>query len=144
MNISSRVIILREKVYYVKVLEKLKLLGLIPLVGDLIENNDVNYVILTLRIISFLKKNKHVFKNFSQDTFEKILILSIDEILVANNIDVKEEHLEPVFSLLRDSFLIRDLSKLLKDFLLKTYYSMKKCCITRPIVITAVNIRDAV
>jgi hypothetical protein len=128
MNVSSKVIILREKVYYVKVLEKLKLLGLIPLVEDLFEANQVNYAILTLRIISFLKKNKKVFRNFTQDTFEKILILSVDEVFKKNNVQVNEEDLELILGLLQNSFLIKQISLFIKDLCLKMYYSVKKNC----------------
>jgi len=128
-SISSRIVKVREKRYYVKVLDQLKLLGLSALVEDLfVEQAPVNYVVLSLRIIAFLQKNKKVFRNFTQDTFEKILLLSIDEVLKQNKVDVKEEELELILQLLQNSFLIQQVSVFVKDLLIKIYYCIKKKC----------------
>jgi len=80
------------------------------------------------------KKNKKVFNNFSQDTFEKILILSVDEIFKINKIDIREEDLNAILSLLQDSFLIKNLALALKDLFIKVYYSSIGCCGPKKIV----------
>jgi len=119
---------LRQKEYYIKLLETLKMNGLIAITKDLVEDSqNINYIKLTLTVLGFLQKNKKLFRNFTQNTFEKILVLSIDEICRINNIQINQDDLRLVLDLLKSSFLIKRIALYIKDIALKLYYSTQ-CC----------------
>jgi len=141
-TIVNKIDATRKKEYYVKVLGQLKLLGLQDLVEDLFnEQTPLNYVILSIRIISFLQENRKVFSNFTQNTFEKILLLSIDEVVKAHNLEIKPEELELIMQLLGNTFLIRKFSLYFKDVLMKVYYSVKnaKCCKSKSVDVVEIQ-----
>lgn len=119
---------IRSKEYYTKLLDILVLNGLL----EIIDTNEINYPLIVINVISFLNKNKKHYRNFSSDTFNKILILSIDEILNKKfNTDLDEEQISVILELVHTKYLIRKASNIIKDILIKIYYKVKcKSCIT--------------
>lgn len=127
--VNDKVEHIRNKKYYAKVLSELKLQGLLTIVQDIMnEDREINYISLTIRVIEFLQKNKKIFRSFTQDKFEKILLISIDEILRSNDISLREEDIELIMTLLRNSFLIKKAGLFLRDIWLKFYYFTQKKC----------------
>ena len=96
---------LRQKPYYIKLLNILVINGLLDIVENELEDGKIDYLPLAVNLISFLNQNKKYYRNFSADTFEKILILSIDEILTVKfKIDIDEKHITLALDLLRSSY----------------------------------------
>jgi hypothetical protein len=127
--INDKIENIRNKKYYFKILEQLKIKGLLPLVQDILnEDREINYILLTVKVIDFLQQNKKIFKSFTQNTFENILLISIDEILRVHDIPLKEEELELIMTLLRNSFLIKKAGVFIRDLWLKFYYATQKKC----------------
>lgn len=105
--------VLKEETIYKRVLDELKMKGLNKLYVKRTEN--VDYLDIILEVINFFNKNKKVLKNFSQEQFENILVIVIDEILEEMKIDVSEEQIEKIIELLKNSLLIKKVSKYLID-----------------------------
>ena len=121
---------LRQKPYYIKLLDILVINGLLEIIEDELEDGKIDYLPFIVNLIVFLNKNKKHYKNFSTNTFEKILILSIDEILTSKfKIDIDEEHITLALDLLRSSYLFKTLISVVKDLFIKIYYNIKckKC-----------------
>jgi hypothetical protein len=129
---------IRNKEYYSKLLETLKLKGLLDIVSDSIVDGKVNYFSLIIKIVSFLQSNKKLFKNFTEDTMEKILILSIDEILKTNEIPIDENEIQLALDLLKSSFLFKSISGFIKDLLIKIYYKCRNNCCNKKSVLSTV------
>ena len=129
MNNKEKIIDLRNKDYYIKLLNRLRHNGLYELFTD----EEVDYPKIVLKVIEFLNQNKKFIKNFQSKDFEKIIILCIDEILTKKyNIDVDYEKLEIVLNLVKNSYLIKTLFIRVKDVFLKNYYKYKcKFCISQ-------------
>jgi len=129
MNIKEDIINLRNKDYYIKLLNRLRHNGLYELFTD----EEVDYPKIVLKVIEFLNQNKKFIKNFQSKDFEKIIILCIDEILTKKyNIDVDYEKLEIVLNLVKNSYLIKTVFIRVKDIFLKNYYKYKcKFCISQ-------------
>ena len=115
----------RNKEYYQKLLKILVHNGLLELIDSKITKENINYTKLTIDVIIFLKKNKKHYSNFNSDTFKKILVLSIDEILKNKlNIDLEDDDIDLILELLYNTYLIRSFNKRIKDFFIKTYYKL--------------------
>jgi len=129
MNNKEKIIDLRNKDYYIKLLNRLRHNGLYELFTD----EEVDYPKIVLKVIEFLNQNKKFIKNFQSKDFEKIIILCIDEILTKKyNIDIDYEKLEIVLNLVKNSYLIKTLFIRVKDIFLKNYYKYKcKFCISQ-------------
>lgn len=127
MNNNEKINKLRNKDYYIKLLNRLRHNGLYEILTD----EDLDYPKLVLKVIEFLNVNKKYIKNFQSKDFENIIILCIDEILTKKyNVDVDYEKLEIVLNLVKNSYLIKTLFIMVKDIFLKNYYKYKcKFCI---------------
>jgi hypothetical protein len=137
-SVQETITKIRGKEYYSKLLETLKLKGLLDIVSDSIVDGKVNYFSLIVKIVSFLQSNKKLFKNFSEDTMEKILILSIDEILKNNDIPIDEKEIQMALDLLKSSFLFKTITGFVKDLLIKIYYKTKNSCCNKKKVFDSV------
>lgn len=112
-----------EETIYKRVLNELKIRGLDKLY---IKRTDlVDYLDIILAVINFLEKNKKVLKNVTQEQFENIVIIVIDEILEEMEIDMSEEQIEKIMELLKNSLLVKKVSKYLID---KFKIIFNKCC----------------
>ena len=127
MNNKEKINELREKDYYIKLLNHMRHNGLYEVFTD----EEIDYPKIVLKVIEFLKVNKRYIKNFQSKDFEKIIILCIDDILTKKyNVDVDHEKLEIVLNLVKNSYLIKTLFIMIKDVFLKNYYKYKcKFCI---------------
>jgi hypothetical protein len=121
---------LREDSYYVRLMEILVINGLLDIFEEEIRDGKIDYLPLVLNLIKFLEKNKKHYRNFSSDTFESIIILSIDEIINKKfQINLEEEQLKMVLELVKNSYLFKSTITFMKDFLIKMYYKCKcKSC----------------
>jgi hypothetical protein len=129
MNIKEDIINLRNKDYYIKLLNRLRHNGLYQVFTD----EELDYSKIVLKIIEFLNTNKKYIKNFQSKDFEKIIILCIDEILTKKyNVEIDHEKLEIVLNLVKNSYLIKTVFIRVKDIFLKNYYKYKcKFCISQ-------------
>jgi hypothetical protein len=123
--------VLKEETVYKKVLKELKVKGLDKLYINRTET--VDYLDIILAVINFLEKNKKVLKNVTQDQFENIVVIVIDEILEEMKIDTTEEQIEKIMELLKNSLLVKKVSKYLIDKFKIAYNNIKnfinhKCC----------------
>jgi hypothetical protein len=122
MNTKEKIIELRNKDYYVKLLNNFRNNGLY----DLITSEEIDYSLIVINLLHFLKKNKKYIKNFQSKDFENILILCIDEILTKKfNIDVDHEKLNVVILLVKNSYLSKTIFLYIKDTGLKIYYKYR-------------------
>ena len=114
---------LKEETIYKRVLNELKVKGLDKLYIKKTET--VDYLDIILAVINFLEKNKNILKNFTHEQFENIVVIVIDEILEEMKIDLHEEQIEKIIELLKNSLLVKKVSKYLID---KFKIVFNKCC----------------
>jgi len=122
---------LKEETVYKRVLDELKIKGLDKLYIKRTES--IDYLDIILAVVNFLEKNKKVLKNVTQDQFENIVVIVIDEILEEMEIDMSEEQIEKIMELLKNSLLVKKVSKYLIDKFKIAYNNIKnfinnKCC----------------
>ena len=122
---------LKEETVYKRVLDELKIKGLDKLYIKRTES--IDYLDIILAVVNFLEKNKKVLKNVTQDQFENIVVIVIDEILEEMEIDMSEEQIEKIMELLKNSLLVKKVSKYLIDKFKIVYNNIKnfinnKCC----------------
>ena len=122
---------LKEETVYKRVLDELKIKGLDKLYIKRTEN--IDYLDIILSVINFLDKNKKVLKNVTPDQFENIVIIVIDEIFEEMEINIPEEQIEKLIELLKNSLLVKKVSKYLIDNFKIVYKNIKnfinnKCC----------------
>ena len=126
MEVSNLIKNLRSKTYYVKLLDILVLNGLLDIIDSEVSDGKIDYLPFVINVLKFLKNNKKHYYNFSSDTFEKILILSIDEILTKKfNLNLDDKEIINILELIRDSYLIRTAFIRIKDVIIKLYYNCK-------------------
>lgn len=122
---------LKEETVYKRVLCQLKVKGLDKLYIK--RTKSIDYLDIILAVVNFLEKNKKVLKNVTQDQFENIVVIVIDEILEEMEIDMSEEQIEKIMELLKNSLLVKKVSKYLIDKFKIVYNNIKifinnKCC----------------
>lgn len=120
---------LRENEYYIRLMEILVINGLLDIFEDELKDGKVDYLPLVLNLLKFLEKNKKHYRNFSSDTFESIIILSIDEVLNKKfKIDLEEEQLDMVLELVKNSYLFRSTLNIIRDIFIKVFNNCKCKC----------------
>ena len=122
---------LKEETLYKRVLDELKIKGLDKLYIKRTES--IDYLDIILAVVIFLEKNKNVLKNVTQDQFENIVVIVIDEIFEEMKINMSEEQIEKIMKLLKNSLLVKKVSKYLIDKFKIAYNNIKnfidnKCC----------------
>ena len=122
--------LLKEETVYKRILDELKVKGLDKLYIKKIEQ--IDYLDIILAVINFLEENKKVLKNITQDKFENIVIIIIDEIFEEMDVIISEEQIGKIVELLKNSLLVKKVSKYLIDKFKITYNNIKffykKCC----------------
>lgn len=123
--------ILKEDEVYKRILNELKVKGLDKLYIK--KSETIDYLDIVLSVVNFLEINKKLLKNFKTDNFENIVIIIIDEILEQININVPEEQIEKIIELLKNTLLVKKVSKYLISKFIKfnSYiknYINKNCC----------------
>ena len=137
MEFQSLVKKLRSKPYYIKLLNVLVLNGLLDVYEEEIKDGKIDYLPFIINVLKFLKDNKKYYKNFSSDTFEKILILSIDEILTTKfKLKLDEKEIKNILELINDTYLIKSFISSIKDACIKLYYKLKcdKCIDNKEVI----------
>lgn len=137
---------LRSNPYYTRLMEILVINGLLDIFEEELKDGKIDYLHLVINLLEFLKKNKKHYSNFSSDTFENIIILSIDEVLNKKfKIDLDEEQLKMVLQLVKNSYLFKTTYVYIKDILIKIFTKCKckckcKSCYKADDVIVNVNV----
>lgn len=103
--------VLKENDNYQKIISELKLKGLDKLYIQ--KKETIDYFDIILGVLNFIECNKKVIKKLNSETLENIVIILIDEILEQSNINVSEEQIEKILSLLKNSLLVQKTSKFL-------------------------------
>lgn len=135
---------LRSNPYYRRLMEILVINGLLDIFEEELKDGKIDYLPLTINLLEFLKKNKKHYSNFSSDTFENIIILSIDEVLNKKfKIDLDEEQLKMVLQLVKNSYLFKTTYVYIKEILIKIFTKCKcKSCYKADDVIVNVNVNE--
>jgi hypothetical protein len=123
--------LLKEETIYKRILDELKVKGLDKLYIKRTEQ--IDYLDIILAVINFLEENKKVLKNITQEKFENIVIIIIDEIFEEMEVIISEEQIEKIVELLKNSLLVKKVSKYLIYHIKFFYMSIKnfiskKCC----------------
>ena len=137
-KIKKLILKLRSNEYYISLMEILLVNGLLDIFEEELKDNKIDYLPLTLNLLKFLEANKKHYRNFSSDTFQNIIILSIDEVLNKKfKIDLEEEQIEMVLQLVKNSYLFKTGIVIIKDFFIKNYYrcKCKSCYQTNDVVV---------
>lgn len=115
--------VLKEDTVYKRVLEELKIKGLDTLYIKKVDY--VDYLDIILAVLNFIDINKNILTDFTEDEFENIVIIVIDEILEEMNINLSETQLEKIVELLKNSVLVKKASNYLIDLFKKIYNNIK-------------------
>ena len=78
-----------------------------------------------INILNFLQENKKHYRNFSSDTLENIIILSVDEIVEKFKIDLDEKQLRLALDLIKNSYLMKTFLIYIKDFFYQDLLQMQ-------------------
>ena len=79
-----------------------------------------------LNLMEFLQINKGLFRDFTSKSIEKIIILSVDEILTKKfSIDIDEKQLNMALQLLKNTQMYTTLYKSIKRISWKIYNKIK-------------------
>tara|TARA_B110000858_G_C17555692_1_gene360183 strand:+ start:210 stop:644 length:435 start_codon:yes stop_codon:yes gene_type:complete len=132
---------IRKNEYYSKLINILVLNGLLDIIHDEFNDGKIDYLPFILNIMTFLHSNKKLMNNFTSDSLEKIIILSVDEILTKKfNAKLDEKQLDLAIQLLKNTQMYKTLYKRVKDLLLRLYYKTKSLnCYKKPVIVLAPN-----
>lgn len=135
---------LRSNPYYTRLMEILVINGLLDIFEEELKDGKIDYLPLIINLLEFLKKNKKHYSNFSSDTFENIIILSIDEVLNKKfKIDLDEEQLKMVLQLVKNSYLFKTTYVYIKDILIKIFTKCKSCYKADDVIVNVnVNVNE--
>ena len=126
MKLSEVKLLKEEDELFRRVLSELKVKGLDKVYVK--KSETVDYLDIALSIINFLSENKDIFKDLTQENYEKLVIICLDEALeeVGITTEIEEEHIEKVLQLLKNSLLVQEFSGKLWDLLVLFYnYHLK-------------------
>lgn len=132
---------IRKNEYYSKLINILVLNGLLDIIHDEFNDGKIDYLPFILNIMTFLHTNKKLMNNFTSDSLEKIIILSVDEILTKKfNTKLDEKQLDLAIQLLKNTQMYKTLYKRVKDLLLRLYYKTKSLnCYKKPAIFLEPN-----
>lgn len=133
------IIYLRKKPRYKKLLNILVLNGLLDVIEDVKNPNDIDYIKLITELLVFLKENKNYYQHIKPENFKYIVALCIEELMLRKfNIDIDDEKLEMIVNLLKNSVFIKKFLSVIKTFLNKIVKKFKcnKCKNVDDVVIT--------
>ena len=121
--------LLKEDELFARLLSELKVKGLNNVYIK--RQEDIDYFDVAISIIDFLQDNKEIFKNLTQDNYEKLVVICLDEALEEIGIvdEVEEKHIERVLKLLKNNMLVQEFSGKLWDIVVLLYNTyLKKIC----------------
>ena len=115
---------LKENDNYQKIIKELKLKGLDKLYIQKIDT--IDYFDIILSVLNFVEYNKKTIKKLNSETLENIVIILIDEILEQSEINVSEDQIEKILSLLKNSLLVKKTSKFVLRKAKELYILLKR------------------
>ena len=125
-DIKNIVSDLKKNEYYMKILNILLLNGLLDIFEEELKDGKIDYLPLMLNLMEFLQINKGLFRDFTSKSIEKIIILSVDEILTKKfSIDIDEKQLNMALQLLKNTQMYTTLYKSIKRISWKIYNKIK-------------------
>lgn len=117
---------LKENDYYMKIVNILLLNGLLDIFEEELKDGKIDYLPLMLNLMEFLHVKRGLFKDFTSESIEKIIILSINEILTRKfSIDIDEKQLDMALKLLKNTQMYTTIYKSIKRITWKIYYKIK-------------------
>ena len=118
--------LLKEDELFARLLSELKVKGLNNVYIK--RQEDIDYFDVAISIIDFLQDNKEIFKNLTQDNYEKLVVICLDEALEEIGIvdEVEEKHIERVLKLLKNNMLVQEFSGKLWDIIVLLYNTYLK------------------
>tara|TARA_B100000902_G_scaffold382607_1_gene420453 strand:+ start:4735 stop:5151 length:417 start_codon:yes stop_codon:yes gene_type:complete len=117
---------LKKNEYYMNILNILLLNGLLDIFEEELKDGKIDYLPLMLNLMEFLQVNRGLFRDFTSESIEKIIILSIDEILNRKfSIDIDEKQLNMALQLLKNTQMYTTLYKSIKRIAWKIYNKIK-------------------
>ena len=113
--------LLKDDELFARLLAELKVKGLNNVYIK--RQEEIDYFDVAISIIDFLQDNKEIFKNLTQENYEKLVVICLDEALEEIGIigEVEEKHIERVLKLLKNNLLVQEFSGKLWDILVLLY-----------------------
>lgn len=113
--------LLKDDELFSRLLTELKVKGLNNVYIK--RQEEIDYFDVAISIIDFLQDNKEIFKNLTQENYEKLVVICLDEALEEIGIigEVEEKHIERVLKLLKNNLLVQEFSGKLWDILVLLY-----------------------
>ena len=113
--------LLKNDELFARLLTELKVKGLNNVYIK--RQEEIDYFDVAISIIDFLQDNKEIFKNLTQENYEKLVVICLDEALEEIGIigEVEEKHIERVLKLLKNNLLVQEFSGKLWDILVLLY-----------------------
>ena len=113
--------LLKDDELFARLLSELKVKGLNNVYIK--RQEEIDYFDVAISIIDFLQDNKEIFKNLTQENYEKLVVICLDEALEEIGImgEVEEKHIERVLKLLKNNLLVQEFSGKLWDILVLLY-----------------------
>ncbi len=137
-SFKEDVLKLRQNEYYSKLINILVLNGLLDILDEELKDGKIDYLPLIINVMTFLNTNKRLFKDFTPDSIENIIIISVDELLTKKfNIELDEKQLEMALELLKNTHMYKTMYRTLKNITLKLYYKLKNIiggCYSKPVI----------
>tara|TARA_B100001769_G_C21588425_1_gene332217 strand:- start:37 stop:477 length:441 start_codon:yes stop_codon:yes gene_type:complete len=137
-SFKAIVLELRENEYYNKLINILLVNGLLDIFEEELKDGKIDYLPLMLNLMTFLHTNKKLFKDFTPDSVENIIIISVDELLTKKyNIEIDEKQLDIALQLLKNTQMYKTIYKTIKSLMMKLYYKLKKTscgCYSKPVI----------
>ena len=118
---------LRENEYYNKLINILLVNGLLDIFEEELKDGKIDYLPLILNLMTFLHTNKKLIKDFTPDSIENIIIISVDELLTKKyNIEIDEKQLDMALQLLKNTQMYKTIYRAVKSVMMRLYYKLKK------------------
>jgi hypothetical protein len=113
--------LLKNDELFARLLTELKVKGLNNVYIK--RDEEIDYFDVAISIIDFLQDNKEIFKNLTQENYEKLVVICLDEALEEIGIigEVEEKHIERVLKLLKNNLLVQEFSGKIWDILVLLY-----------------------
>ena len=113
--------LLKEDELFARLLTELKVKGLNNVYIK--KQEDIDYFDITVSIVDFLQDNKEIFKNLTEENYEKLIIICLDEALEEIGIidEIEEKHIERILKLLKNNLLVQQFSGKLWDLIMILY-----------------------
>lgn len=129
---------LRKNDYYIKLINIFTVNGLLDIFEEELKDGKIDYLPLMLNLMTFLHNNKKLFKDFTPDSIENIIIISVDELLTKKyNIEIDEKQLDIALQLLKNTQMYKTIYKTIKGLMMKLYYKLKNTtcgCYSKPVI----------